>query len=134
MKYVLFFSGVVLFQMISTAYGSKEFALACAKELGIPEATLKEGPQANMGKPEFRCFVACVMKKDGTLEPGNKINAAVMKAHTAEHFGGKADAVFAAGAECAEQSKGIADECDFVNAINKCIFAKIPDIGKHFTP
>ncbi|XP_051164557.1 uncharacterized protein LOC127283609 [Leptopilina boulardi] len=131
MKYVLFFAGVVLFQMMSTVHGNKEMFLACAKELGISEAALKEGPGKNMKKPEFRCIHACVMKKDGSLEAGNKLNLDKMRENAPKHLGDKADAMINAATECAETSKNITDECDFVNELFHCIFEKIPDLKKH---
>ncbi|XP_051154418.1 general odorant-binding protein 28a [Leptopilina boulardi] len=132
MKYILFFAGVVLFQVMSTAYGNKEYMLACAKELGISEATLSEGPEKNKGKPEFRCFAACIMKKDGSLDANNKINESKLRENTAKYFGDKTDDIMKAGSECAEKSKAITNECDFVNAVDLCILEKIPDLPKFF--
>ncbi|XP_043476906.1 uncharacterized protein LOC122507948 [Leptopilina heterotoma] len=134
MKYLLYFAGVVLFQMINTAYGDKQIMLACANELGIPTDMLKNGLKANMGKPEFRCFYACVFKKDGILEPGNTINTAVLKTKASEHVGPNIDQVVQAGVDCGAQYKDTADECDFFNNVVTCFISKVPDIRKMLKP
>ncbi|XP_051153819.1 uncharacterized protein LOC127277045 [Leptopilina boulardi] len=131
MKCVLFFAGIVLFQMISTAYGKKEFFNECAKELGITEAALKEAREQKKDKPEFRCLGACMLKKIGELEEGNKMNWDKVEENASKHFGDKSNDIVKVKQECVEESKAIADECDFVKAVHKCLFEKIPDMRKY---
>ncbi|XP_051154417.1 uncharacterized protein LOC127277367 [Leptopilina boulardi] len=133
MKYTIFFAGVVLFQLMSIALcDHKKLVLECAKELGITEAMLKLGHDKNLSNPKFRCFDACLMKKDGSLEPGNKVNHEKLLSHAKQFYGDKFDAVIKALIECDKAQKAIADECDYINAIYACVVKKVPNIPDYF--
>ncbi|XP_043467860.1 uncharacterized protein LOC122502055 [Leptopilina heterotoma] len=130
MKFMLCFAVVVLFQMISSAYGSKAQFRECVKELGIPEDKLAEGRKKATNIPELRCLGACLMKKKGELEAGNKMNWDKVRENSVKYFKDNTDKVVQARQECAEQSKAITDECNFVNEMQKCTAVKIKDLRK----
>ncbi|XP_033208637.1 general odorant-binding protein 19d-like [Belonocnema kinseyi] len=128
MKFVLFIAGVVLLQVTGSQCHHPpppEF-LECAKEAGISEDMLKDGPVAHKGQPEFKCLTACMMKKKGELEAGNTINLDKLKANRPPKYADKFAEMDNADQECADTAKGNTDECDFANAFKECLHTKFP--------
>ncbi|XP_033208638.1 uncharacterized protein LOC117167659 [Belonocnema kinseyi] len=126
MKSLLFIAVVVLIQMAgSERHHPRPEFFECAEEAGIAKELLKEGFNANKDRPEFKCFSACIMKKRGLLESGNKINLDKMKENRSPKFADKAAEIDEAEQECAEKVAGIEDECDFVNAYKECMQNKV---------
>ncbi|XP_043476907.1 general odorant-binding protein 72 [Leptopilina heterotoma] len=131
MKFVLFFVGIMLHQLMGADADRKEHFKACAQELKITKDMMKEARETKtFDKPEFKCLSACVAKRAGILEPGNKYNMDKVKDMVNKKFPDKAADIIKAKEECVAGAKGIADECDFARSIDSCFFKKIPDMRK----
>lgn len=92
----------------------------CRTELGMTIEEERELHRKRDFKNEkMRCMPACLMKKDGVLQEGNKINMDVL-IEKAQRFRAVTDDAKKTFQDCYEKAKDKTEECEFARNFMHC--------------